>query len=69
MKIYSCILFYRAVVQLFNAVKQQQTDIETQLKKAGPLDRKREQVFKKIDKHEFLDKLMGETKSADKVEN
>lgn len=53
----------RGVVQLFNAVKQQQIDINKKLSQAGPLERKREQVFKSIDKNAFLDILMGGSKS------
>ncbi|KYN33747.1 RRP15-like protein [Trachymyrmex septentrionalis] len=53
----------KGVVQLFNAVKQQQVEIKTKLSQAGPLERKREQVFKNIDKNAFLDILMGDSKS------
>ncbi|XP_015179976.1 PREDICTED: RRP15-like protein, partial [Polistes dominula] len=53
----------KGVVQLFNAVRQQQTDTNQKLQDAGPLERKREQVFKNIDKRAFLDVLMGESKS------
>lgn len=54
----------KGVVQLFNAVRQQQTDISKKLSQAGPLERKREQVLKNIDKNAFLDILMGGTKST-----
>lgn len=50
-------------MQLFNAVKQQQTDISNKLSEAGPLERKREQVLKNIDKNAFLDILMGKAES------
>ncbi|KAI4500142.1 hypothetical protein M0802_004559 [Mischocyttarus mexicanus] len=53
----------KGVVQLFNAVRQQQTDTKQKLLDAGPLERKREQVLKNIDKRAFLDVLMGESKS------
>ncbi|XP_017883034.1 RRP15-like protein [Ceratina calcarata] len=53
----------RGVVQLFNAVKEQQGEINKKLKEAGPLERKREQVLKSIDKSSFLDVLMGGSKS------
>ncbi|XP_018313992.1 RRP15-like protein isoform X1 [Mycetomoellerius zeteki] len=53
----------KGVVQLFNAVRQQQVEIKTKLSQAGPLERKREQVFKNIDKNTFLDILMGGSKS------
>lgn len=50
-------------MQLFNAVRQQQVEIKKKLSQAGPLERKREQVFKNIDKNAFLDILMGGSKS------
>lgn len=50
-------------MQLFNAVRQQQTEINKKLSQAGPLERKREQVLKSIDKNTFLDILMGGSKS------
>lgn len=50
-------------MQLFNAVRQQQVEIKRKLSQAGPLERKREQVFKSIDKNAFLDILMGGSKS------
>jgi len=50
-------------VQLFNAVKEQQTCISKKISEAGPLERKREQVLKNIDKNAFLDILMGGSKS------
>ncbi|XP_018357645.1 PREDICTED: RRP15-like protein [Trachymyrmex cornetzi] len=53
----------KGVVQLFNAVRQQQVEIKTKLSQAGPLERKREQVYKNIDKNAFLDILMGGSKS------
>ncbi|XP_011859267.1 PREDICTED: RRP15-like protein isoform X2 [Vollenhovia emeryi] len=54
----------KGVVQLFNAVRQQQVEIKNKLSQAGPLERKREQVFKSIDKNAFLDVLMGGSKST-----
>lgn len=53
----------KGVIQLFNAVKQQQGEINKKLSKAGPLERKREQVLRSIDKTKFLDVLMGGSKS------
>lgn len=53
----------KGVVQLFNAVKQQQGEINQKLAEVGPLERKREQVLKSIDKCTFLDVLMGGSKS------
>ncbi|XP_076234481.1 RRP15-like protein isoform X2 [Calliopsis andreniformis] len=53
----------KGVVQLFNAVRQQQGEINKKLSDAGPLERKREKVLKAIDKNTFLDILMGGSKS------
>lgn len=39
-------------------------EIKKKLSEAGPLERKREQVFKSIDKNAFLDVLMGGSKSV-----
>lgn len=58
----------KGVVQLFNAVRQQQMEIDKKLVEAGPLERKREKVLKDIDKRAFLDVLMGGTKSI-RVDN
>lgn len=58
------VVFCRGVTQLFNAVRQQQMEIKKKLSEAGPLERKREQVFKSIDKNAFLDVLMGGSKSV-----
>ena len=49
----------RGVVQLFNAVKEQQKDLKTQLNEAGRSARKRERVYEKIDKEGFLEVLSG----------
>lgn len=57
----------KGVVQLFNAVKQQQKDIQTKLDKAGPLEVKRDKVFKSIDKCSFLDNLMGDKSKSIEV--
>lgn len=62
MKIFYCDSFYfSGVVQLFNAVKQQQKEIDEKLVEAGPLERKREKALKNIDRKAFLDVLMGGT--------
>lgn len=53
----------RGVVQLFNAVRGQQKDIQQKLEDAGPLERKKEKVLKSVDKRQFLNVLMGDTKS------
>ncbi|KAK5647642.1 hypothetical protein RI129_002534 [Pyrocoelia pectoralis] len=49
----------KGVVQLFNAVKRQQKDIDTKLKDAGSLEVKKDKVLKNINKREFLNVLMG----------
>ncbi|XP_011311221.1 RRP15-like protein [Fopius arisanus] len=54
----------QGVVQLFNAVREQQREIEKKLVEVGPLEGKREKVLKSIDKRAFLDVLMGGTKSV-----
>lgn len=50
----------KGVVQLFNAVKMQQKDLNNKLKEAGPLEVRKEKVLKNLDKRTFLDTLMGE---------
>lgn len=49
----------KGVVQLFNAVKKQQKDIDSKLKNAGSLEVKRDKILQDIDKREFLNVLMG----------
>lgn len=44
-------------------MRQQQTDISKKLSQVGPLERKREQVMKNINKNTFLDILMGKAES------
>lgn len=48
----------RGVVQLFNAVREQQKSLRSRLKEAGS-SRKREKVLKSLDKDGFLDLLEG----------
>jgi hypothetical protein len=55
---------FRGVVQLFNAVRQQQKTIESSLKAAGSSESRQEKVFRSVDKNSFLDILMGPTKST-----
>lgn len=55
--------FRRGVVQLFNAVREQQKDIGTKLKQANGSVRKEEKVLKSLDKRAFLDVLMGNAQS------
>jgi hypothetical protein len=52
----------RGVVQLFNAVREQQKNLRTRLKEAGS-SRKREKVLKSLDKEGFLDLLEGKVPS------
>ncbi|KAL0269769.1 UNVERIFIED_CONTAM: hypothetical protein PYX00_007393 [Menopon gallinae] len=49
----------RGVVQLFNAVRQQQTSIEKQMKEKKLTESKREKILKSIDRKAFLDALSG----------
>ncbi|XP_022116544.2 RRP15-like protein [Pieris rapae] len=51
----------KGVVQLFNAVRNQQKTFEKEL--GDVTETKREKVLKKFDKRSFLDSLMGQTKS------
>ena len=54
----------RGVVQLFNAVREQQKNLRTRLKDAGS-SRKREKVLKSLDKDSFLDLLEGKVPSSE----
>lgn len=56
-------VFHRGVVQLFNAVREQQKDIGTKLKQANGSVRKEEKVLRSLDKRAFLDVLMGNAQS------
>lgn len=49
----------KGVVQLFNAIRTQQKDLDEQIKDAGPLDHKKDAVLQNINKKKFLDVLMG----------
>ena len=49
----------RGVVQLFNAVREQQKTLKGQLEAAGKSARKRDRVYKDIDRDAFLDVLAG----------
>uniref|UniRef100_T1JA25 RRP15-like protein n=1 Tax=Strigamia maritima TaxID=126957 RepID=T1JA25_STRMM len=53
----------KGVVQLFNAVKQQQVTVNEKVKKAGT-ERKREKIMKNVSKGDFLDLLHGKSKSV-----
>ena len=51
-------IYFRGVVQLFNAVRKQQKTVDDELEMAGS-DRKKEKVMEKITKHKFLNMLKG----------
>ncbi|XP_065354881.1 RRP15-like protein [Calliphora vicina] len=60
----------RGVVQLFNAVRIQQKDLQHQLEEAGPLDSRKEAVLNNINKRKFLDVLMsGKRSKSEQVDN
>ncbi|XP_011209264.2 RRP15-like protein [Bactrocera dorsalis] len=60
----------RGVVQLFNAVRIQQKDIQQQLDAAGPLDSRKDAVLNNINKRKFLDVLMsGNRAKSEAVDN
>ena len=56
-----CKLATKGVVQLFNAVREQQKTIKTQLNTAGGSVRKREKVFKNMDRQTFLNVLSNQS--------
>lgn len=49
----------RGVVQLFNAVREQQSTLKNQLDKVGLSTTKRDKVYKNLDKDTFLEVLSG----------
>jgi hypothetical protein len=53
----------RGVVQLFNAVRQQQKSLESQLNEAGSSERKRDKVMKSLNKQAFIEILRGHSHS------
>ena len=55
-------------MQLFNAVREQQKKLQSQLEEAGSSERKREKVMKSLDKRSFLNTLMG-TAHSEPVDN
>jgi len=55
-----CKLATKGVVQLFNAVREQQKTIKTQLNTAGGSVRKREKVYKNMDRQTFLNVLSNQ---------
>uniref|UniRef100_A0A1E1WIB7 RRP15-like protein n=1 Tax=Pectinophora gossypiella TaxID=13191 RepID=A0A1E1WIB7_PECGO len=54
----------KGVVQLFNAVRNQQKTLDKQLDSEDLTETKKEKILKKFDKRTFLDSLMGNTKSV-----
>lgn len=60
----------KGTVQLFNAVRQQQKDVNQKLADAGKLEYKREKVLKNLSKKEFLNVLMnGPRAKSELVDN
>ena len=53
----------RGVVQLFNAVREQQKTLKTQLNKAGGSTFKRDKVYQNLNKESFLEVLTGKKNS------
>lgn len=49
----------RGVVQLFNAVRQQQSIINSAVNKPGVTEVKKDKLLKTVDKKAFIDVLMG----------
>ena len=56
-----CKLATKGIVQLFNAVREQQKSIKTQINTVGGSVRKREKVYKNIDRQSFLNVLTNQT--------
>ena len=55
--------YFRGVIQLFNAVRKYQTDMEEKLKEAKT-ETKKERLYKNIDKGKFLEMINRDEKSA-----
>lgn len=53
----------KGVVQLFNAVRNQQKTLQNEMDRNDLSESKKEKILKKFDKRAFLDTLMGQTKS------
>ncbi|KAF9808181.1 hypothetical protein SFRURICE_017333 [Spodoptera frugiperda] len=54
----------KGVVQLFNAVRNQQKTLEKEMDRNDLSEGKKEKILKKFDKRAFLDTLMGQSKSV-----
>ncbi|CAG2165611.1 unnamed protein product [Oppiella nova] len=52
-----CSIATKGVVQLFNAVRQQQTAIESKLNEVGSSETRRDKMMTQFNKNQFLDKL------------
>ncbi|CAG2107498.1 unnamed protein product [Medioppia subpectinata] len=52
-----CSVATKGVVQLFNAVREQQKTIETKLTEVGSSETKRDKMMTQFNKNQFLDKL------------
>ncbi|KAK6488910.1 RRP15-like protein [Huso huso] len=63
----------RGVVQLFNAVRKHQTNINEKVKEAGGSERKRAKLLSSVSKKDFIDVLRGneggKTEKSSKAEN
>ncbi|KAJ1157622.1 hypothetical protein NDU88_010327 [Pleurodeles waltl] len=61
----------RGVVQLFNAVRKHQTNIDEKVKEAGSSERKRAKLMASVSKKDFINVLRGqeETKAAQSDKN
>ncbi|XP_058057497.1 RRP15-like protein [Anopheles bellator] len=60
----------KGTVQLFNAVRNQQKDVNQKLEEAGKLEYKRDKVLKSLNKKEFLNALMnGPRAKSELVDN
>lgn len=60
----------KGVVQLFNAVRMQQKELQQKLDDVGPLDSRKEAVLNNINKRKFLDVLMsGSRAKSEAVDN
>jgi len=59
----------RGVVQLFNAVREQQKNIKSDLSAAGGSFRKRENVMKSVDREGFLEMVSGQKRKAPKADS
>ena len=64
-----CKLATKGVVQLFNAVREQQKSIKTQLNVAGGSIRKREKIYQNMDRQSFLNVLTNQKSVQKKAVN